>query len=180
MSGTREGGKKAAAKTKELYGEDAPKIWGMEGLQARQNPTAPFAESRELASKAGKIGGQKGKRHRPMTLETKLKGDEWAFLLKMSNRAAGEIRLRDGSIDALDQHLVYHKIFEYWEKDDWQGAILDVCTHKDYPNMLRRVIEKEYEEYNIKVVGQPRRSKDRETLRVIRNVRAAIKLLLGD
>lgn len=141
---------------------------------------ATFSRNPELASKAGKVGGQKGKRHRTIDLKDDLRGDEWAFLLKMSNRAAGTIRLKDDSIDAIEQHNIYHKIFEYWEKQDWQGAILDVCSHAEYLPTLKATIEKEYKEYNLKVVGQPRRSKDREELRVIRNVRAAVHLLLGD
>ena len=60
MSGTKEGGKKAAEKNKERYGSDFYAAIGSKGGKASH--TGGFAANRELARIAGAIGGRKSKR----------------------------------------------------------------------------------------------------------------------
>ena len=60
MSGTPEGGAKAAKKMKELYGSDFYKTIGSKG--GKLGHTGGFYANRELAREAGRIGGAKSKR----------------------------------------------------------------------------------------------------------------------
>lgn len=62
MSGTREGGRKAAATNKEKHGKDFYKRIGTLGGSKSHPETRPFAKNPELASRAGKKGGQLSKR----------------------------------------------------------------------------------------------------------------------
>lgn len=177
MSGNRSGGLKAAAKTRELYGEETIRQWGRDGIKARKSDNHAFRDMPGLAARAGAIGGVRGHRHRTITKNTKLKSDEWGLLLKYSNRAAGRIRLEDKGLDAIEQHNIYHAIFDFWEKEDWVSAVTEVCSHPDYYATLLEVINDEYVAYSERVVNQPRRSPDKEYLRIIRNVKAAVESL---
>lgn len=60
MAGTIEGGKKAAKTNKELHGEDFYARIGRRG--GKNGHTGGFAANRELASIAGRKGGQISKR----------------------------------------------------------------------------------------------------------------------
>ena len=60
MSGTIEGGKKAAATNIKRYGKDFYKIQGAKG--GRNGHTGGFAANRELASLAGAKGGRISRR----------------------------------------------------------------------------------------------------------------------
>lgn len=62
MSGTREGGRKAAATNKEKHGADFYRNIGRRGGSKSHPETRPFAKNPELASRAGKRGGQLSKR----------------------------------------------------------------------------------------------------------------------
>jgi general stress protein YciG len=55
MSGTKEGGGKAAQRNKERHGDDFYKRIGSKG--GRKGTTGGFWANRELARRAGKIGG---------------------------------------------------------------------------------------------------------------------------
>ena len=58
MAGTKIGGLKAAAKNKELHGEDFYAVIGAKG--GRNGHTGGFAADRELARRCGRIGGRIG------------------------------------------------------------------------------------------------------------------------
>lgn len=60
MSGTPVGGKLAAQRNKERYGEDFYKRIGAKG--GKKGTTGGFYNNPELASRAGKIGGKISKR----------------------------------------------------------------------------------------------------------------------
>lgn len=60
MSGTREGGLKAAKTNKKKYGKDFYKIQGQKG--GRNGHTGGFAANPQLARIAGAIGGAKSRR----------------------------------------------------------------------------------------------------------------------
>ena len=60
MSGTREGGKKAAETNRRKYGKDFYAINGAKG--GRNGHTGGFFKDRELARRAGRIGGLKSRR----------------------------------------------------------------------------------------------------------------------
>jgi general stress protein YciG len=60
MAGTKEGGKAAAKKNRELYGEDYYANIGRKGGSVL-TPKG-FALNRELAKKAGAIGGSRSRR----------------------------------------------------------------------------------------------------------------------
>lgn len=60
MAGTKEGSLKSKKKILELYGEDFYKKIGHKG--GSNGTTGGFAHSRELARRAGKIGGLKSTR----------------------------------------------------------------------------------------------------------------------
>ena len=60
MSGTKAGGKKAAATVKKKYGKDFYKNIGAEG--GRNGHTGGFARNPALAKLAGKRGGERSKR----------------------------------------------------------------------------------------------------------------------
>lgn len=60
MAGTKEGGRKAAAKNKELHGEDFYKRIG--SLGGKVGKTGGFFANRELARTAGKKGGERSRR----------------------------------------------------------------------------------------------------------------------
>ena len=60
MSGTKAGGLKAAAKNKELHGEDFYRMIGAKG--GRNGHTGGFASSHELAVRAGQKGGRISRR----------------------------------------------------------------------------------------------------------------------
>lgn len=60
MSGTKAGGRRAAATNKRIYGKDFYALIGKEG--GKRGHTGGFFANRELASRAGAIGGRKSKR----------------------------------------------------------------------------------------------------------------------
>ena len=60
MAGTKKGGKKAAARNKELHGEDFYKKIGSAG--GKKSTTGGFFANRELARIAGKKGGKISRR----------------------------------------------------------------------------------------------------------------------
>lgn len=60
MAGTKDGGKKAAAKNKKLYGKDFYAKIGAKG--GRNGHTGGFAANRELARAAGAKGGRISRR----------------------------------------------------------------------------------------------------------------------
>jgi general stress protein YciG len=60
MAGTVVGGKNAAASNKKKYGDDFYKVIGAKG--GKNGHTGGFAANRELASKAGQMGGRKSRR----------------------------------------------------------------------------------------------------------------------
>lgn len=60
MAGTVAGGKAAAATNKRKYGADFYAKIGAEG--GKKGNTGGFAADRELASRAGRLGGLKSKR----------------------------------------------------------------------------------------------------------------------
>lgn len=60
MSGTKEGGNASATKNKKLYGADYYVRIGALGGKASR--TGGFYANRELASRAGKIGGQRSRK----------------------------------------------------------------------------------------------------------------------
>jgi len=65
MAGTREGGKRAAETNKRLYGKDFYAKIGAKG--GKLGTTGGFASSRELAQRAGAIGGRKSRRGKKIT-----------------------------------------------------------------------------------------------------------------
>lgn len=62
MPGTKDGGKKAAARNKRLYGSDFYARIGRKGGQ--NGHTGGFAANRELARKAGAKGGRISRRRK--------------------------------------------------------------------------------------------------------------------
>lgn len=62
MSGTKAGGILAAKTNKEKYGKDFYKKIGSKG--GKLGRTGGFWADRELASRAGKIGGEKSRRNK--------------------------------------------------------------------------------------------------------------------
>lgn len=60
MAGTVEGGRKAAARNKEKYGEDFYRRIGADG--GKKGTTGGFFANRELARKAGAKGGRISRR----------------------------------------------------------------------------------------------------------------------
>lgn len=60
MAGTKQGGLSAAQTNKEKYGEDFYRRIGAKG--GKKSTTGGFFANRELASKAGRIGGLKSRR----------------------------------------------------------------------------------------------------------------------
>lgn len=62
MSGTKEGGRKAAATNKEKHGPDFYSKIGKKGGSKSHPETRPFSKNPALASTAGKKGGQISKR----------------------------------------------------------------------------------------------------------------------
>ena len=60
MAGTKQGGLNAAKTNKEKYGEDFYRRIGAKG--GKKSTTGGFFANRELASKAGRIGGLKSRR----------------------------------------------------------------------------------------------------------------------
>ena len=65
MAGTKAGGAKAAATNKSKYGTDFYSRIGKKGGEAGK--TGGFAANRELAKRAGRIGGLKSKRGKAKT-----------------------------------------------------------------------------------------------------------------
>ncbi len=81
MAGTKEGGRKAAAKNKELYGEDFYSRIGEKGGKISRN--GGFAVNKELAREAGRKGGLKSRRGKAKHAEdrdmaTEVQGQESA------------------------------------------------------------------------------------------------------
>ena len=62
MSGNVTGGKKAADTNKERYGKEFYKKIGSKGGSVIHPDTRPFARNRDLARKAGAMGGRKSTR----------------------------------------------------------------------------------------------------------------------
>lgn len=67
MSGTKEGGIKAARTNREKYGDNFYADIGAKG--GRNGHTGGFAANRELARSAGAIGGRKSKRGKKIKLD---------------------------------------------------------------------------------------------------------------
>ena len=65
MAGNKAGGKKAAAKNKELYGTDFYASIGAKG--GKKGRTGGFAANRELARIAGAKGGRISRRSKKIT-----------------------------------------------------------------------------------------------------------------
>lgn len=176
MAGTPEGGRKAAAKVKQKYGERVFAEWGR---RASRTGMGGFANlDRDKASEIAIKGGQSGHRARSITLDDKLRPDEWGVLLKLVNSTADKIRLSEGeeSMSAIDQHSIYHKVFDYWEKEDWVGAMLNISDHPKWAETFEELLADIVAYYNKQIAGQPRHSEDRETARIYRNLAAAYKV----
>lgn len=176
MSGTSEGGRKAAETIRRVYGPNAAKEWGAMGDKARSTKSYPFKENPALALEAARKGGKLGARHRKITARDRLRDDEWGVLLKMVNRAAGRIKL-EGSLTAKAQQEVISKFFEFWEQEDWVSAVEEVCDHPNYPQSLHMTIIDEFNDAKQKAEGASRGSMERSHLRVIRNLKAAFESL---
>lgn len=71
MSGTRAGGLKASATNKQRHGEDFFARIGKKG--GENGHTGGFASNPELARKAGRKGGSKSRRGKPLTQEEQIK-----------------------------------------------------------------------------------------------------------
>ena len=128
---------------------------------------------KEIASK----GGSTGHRARSITVGDKLRPDEWAILLKLINYTAGRIRLEGGEgIDAVEQHNIYHKVFDYWEKEDWVGAMMDICDHPRWQDTFSELLNEMNTYYRGQVLGTPRGSEERDLARIYRNITAAYKV----
>lgn len=80
MGGTRIGGKRAAKTNKALHGKDFYKRIGKLGGQ--NSHTGGFAANRELARKAGAIGGKKSSRAGVKNGESRAKKQEKKSFLK--------------------------------------------------------------------------------------------------
>ena len=65
MAGTKAGGQKAAQRNKELYGPDFYAKIGAKG--GKNGTTGGFAANRDLARKAGAIGGRISRRSKSAT-----------------------------------------------------------------------------------------------------------------
>lgn len=77
MAGTKAGGKKAAMKNRERYGDDFYRMIGSKGGQQKPSKPRGFAANRELARKAGTKGGQKSRRTGVTTGQGKEKEYVW-------------------------------------------------------------------------------------------------------
>lgn len=176
MSGTTEGGKKSAAKVRQEYGPDAAAKWGAQGHKARKTNVGGLNDPSKVKEITAK-GGSMGHRARPISVEGKLRPDEWGLLLKLINTTAGKIRLSGAEgMDAMEQHLIYHKVFDYWSKEDWVGAMMDISDHPMWHSTFAELLD-ETNSYYIQIIkGQPRRSEDREISRIYRNLTAAYRL----
>lgn len=64
MPGTREGGRKAAARNKMLFGQDYYKVIGKIGGSAERSKPAGFAADPYRARWAGRIGGLTSRKSR--------------------------------------------------------------------------------------------------------------------
>lgn len=73
MAGTKAGGKKAAARNKELYGENFYAKIGKKG--GENGNTGGFAANPQLAAQAGRIGGRKSKRRSKKEIEQAKQSD---------------------------------------------------------------------------------------------------------
>lgn len=62
MPGNQEGGRKAADRNRQLYGEDYYRTLGKLGGKAPKSAPVGFAADRERAKRAGRIGGLKSRR----------------------------------------------------------------------------------------------------------------------
>lgn len=178
MSGTSEGGRKSAAKIRQNYGADAAARWGKAGAKARKHIVGGLNDPdrvKEIASKGGRLGY----RTRKITPNDKLRPDEWGLLLKLINSTAGKIRLStdDGSMTAIDQHQIYHNVFDFWEKEDWVGAMTKISDHPLWEETFAEMLKEMTDYYNNAVKGQPRHSEDREISRIYRNLTAAYRSL---
>lgn len=76
MAGTREGGKKASLKNKQLHGEDFYKRIGRKG--GKNGHTGGFASNPELAREAGRKGGKKSRRGKSKKTLKEAEGGESA------------------------------------------------------------------------------------------------------
>lgn len=85
MSGTKEGGLKAAATNKKKYGKDFYKVNGAKG--GRNGHTGGFAYNPALAVVAGKKGGEKSRRGWKLIEQT-----ESSLIFK--NNKTGEIDIK--------------------------------------------------------------------------------------
>lgn len=181
MSGTTEGGKKAAAKVRQEYGVDAYAKWGGEGHKARKTSIGGLNDPNKVKEIATK-GGATGHRARKITTNDKLRPDEWGVLLKIINSTAGKIRLAEGegSFSAMEQHAIYHRVFEYWEKEDWVGAMTKISTHPMWIEVLGELLEETSTYYTKKAKGTPRLSEDRELARIYRNLLVAYRSATGN
>jgi general stress protein YciG len=62
MAGTKEGSKKATKTITDRYGSDFFRRIGSKGGQVRRPETRAFSTNRDLARRAGAMGGRKSKR----------------------------------------------------------------------------------------------------------------------
>lgn len=177
MSGTSEGGKKVVAKVRQKYGADAYAKWGSVGHTVRKVNTGGL-DNPDRAMEIAAKGGAAGHRARRITIDDKLRPDEWGILLKVINLTAGKIRLEEGeeSMSAVDQHLIYHKVFEYWGKEDWVGAMLNICDHPSWNEMFVSLLDEANVYYRDQIARTPRGSEERNLARIYRNLIAAYQV----
>lgn len=174
MSGTTEGGKKAAARVRQEYGTDAYAKWGREGHRVRKISVGGLNDPNRVKEIAAK-GGATSHRARKITVNDKLRPDEWGVLLKIINSTAGKLRLAEGedSFSAMEQHAICYRVFEYWEKEDWVGAMTRISTHPMWVDVLGELLEETSAYYTKRSKGTPRLSEDRELARIYRNLLVA-------
>lgn len=97
MSGTVEGGKNAAKKNKAKYGADFYKLIGAKG--GKRGRTGGFFKNRELARKAGALGGSISSRKgikTGMTKEQKAELEKTKLLMEMERLKEKLRKIEDG------------------------------------------------------------------------------------
>lgn len=176
--GRQLGGLKTAEIIREKYGESAFSKWA----KMRQNRAGVPNISKDNAKEFGALAGKKSKRGRCVKADEDLTSDEWDLLISYANHAIGRLRLdNENGVDAVDQHMYYLKMMELRAQGKWVYIMTEMVKHRDWPYVLRQVIDGEIAKFQKLSEGKRPLSKlAQEKYRLARNLRVAYRVAQGE
>lgn len=177
MANTKEGGIKGAKTNKERYGESYYRQLGHIG--GKVTGTAKGFAAKDNASQFGKLGGQKSRRARVLTKNSKLRPDEINVLIPLGIRALGTLRL-NGVIQLDKEQLAHVDLYESAGHNRWVYIFSDCGVGPSIQLSWSAVLSNEIANYKNRInAGEELSDEDEDRYRIIRNLAKAFTVATG-